>query len=165
MSDAKPCPGCGAILAREDGPTHAYMLSSPACWRMYGEVMAREYASASLMNVHYLTVDAFAAQHPGSPEDRRARQSVWIHLAALKAVLRDGRPKAYRYDLLRRLARRDEFPRQPPHAAFSMTSADMALLKSESAHVEGARHWAEATLTAYEEADPDLHDVLAALGD
>ena len=163
MRDTEECPGCGAASAIEDGATHPYMLSSAACWRRYGEVMAREYTSAALMDVHFLSVDAFAAQHPGSDDDRRARQSVWIHLAGLKAVLRDRHPKAYRYDLLRRLARRNDFPPQPRHAPFAMTSADMVLLETESAHRQGARDWAEATLKAYEDVVADLHLLLDAL--
>ena len=37
------CPGCGALLPVENGPTHPYMRSSPACWARYGEVLAREF--------------------------------------------------------------------------------------------------------------------------
>ena len=164
MSDLENCAGCGLILPKEDGPSHPYMLSSAACWRLYGEVMAREYADAALMEVHFLTVDAFAAQHPGSPDERRARQSVWIHLAGLKAVLRDGRPKAHRYALLRTLAERSDFPTPPEHAPFAMTSADMVKLSTVGKHIDGARRWAESTLSAYEAADPTLHDHLSALG-
>jgi hypothetical protein len=38
------------------------------------------------MSVHRLTVDAYAAQHPGEPE-ARSIQSVWVHLAGLYLTL------------------------------------------------------------------------------
>jgi hypothetical protein len=41
-----PCVGCGALLPNEDNPTHRYLESSPACWRLYGDVLAREYSDA-----------------------------------------------------------------------------------------------------------------------
>jgi hypothetical protein len=28
-------PGCGALLARIDGPTHRYIGASPACWAIF----------------------------------------------------------------------------------------------------------------------------------
>lgn len=37
------CPGCGLMTAVQDGPTHPYVVSSPGCWAIYGEVLAREY--------------------------------------------------------------------------------------------------------------------------
>ena len=165
MSSLAPCPGCDAVLAVEDGPTHAYMLSSPACWALYGEVMAREYASAALMEVHFLTVDAFAVQHPGSREDRRARQSVWIHLAGLKAVLRDGRTMGHRYDLLRRLAERKDFPPQPGHEPFAITCPDMAPLVPDHEHAGRALHWADAALSGHERANSNLGAMIEKLSD
>jgi Family of unknown function (DUF5946) len=41
-----PCLGCGALVPDSDGPgpTHAYMLASPGCWALYGEVSSREYS-------------------------------------------------------------------------------------------------------------------------
>lgn len=41
------CIGCGAMFADQEGPTHRYMESSPGCWAVYGEVVAREYSDLS----------------------------------------------------------------------------------------------------------------------
>ena len=80
----QPCFSCGGCFERHEGPTHKYMLSSPGCWKAYGELLAREYGNPLLFGaVHRLTVDAYALQHPGNPSDRRATQSVWIHYVAL----------------------------------------------------------------------------------
>ena len=34
------CPGCGLELEVVDGPTHDYIGASPACWALYGQVLA-----------------------------------------------------------------------------------------------------------------------------
>lgn len=80
------CPDCKVALPKGSGSAHPYLGASPSCWALYGEVLAREYASPELMQVHRLTVDAYAAQHPGHP-DRRSIQSVWVHLAGLYLML------------------------------------------------------------------------------
>ena len=85
------CFACGGSFVAVEGPTHQYMASSPGCWNAYGEVLAREYENPMLFGaVHRLTVDAYALQHPGDASDRRARQSVWVHYAALYLSLRDN---------------------------------------------------------------------------
>lgn len=41
------CVSCGGNFPDIDGPVHAYMDSSPGCWAVYGEVLAREYSDPS----------------------------------------------------------------------------------------------------------------------
>ena len=83
------CPGCGSRLPAIEGPVHAYMTSSPACWAAFNAVMAREYSDPGLMAVHRLSVDAWAVQHPGDGS-RRAIQSVGLHLARLMVQIEQG---------------------------------------------------------------------------
>ncbi|MHA7820590.1 MAG: DUF5946 family protein [Erythrobacter sp.] len=164
MSDVETCPGCGFEAPVEDGPIHAYMTSSPACWRHFNAIMAREYSDAMLMPTHYLSVDAFAAQHPGGRTERRARQSVWIHLAGLHAILRDGHQPSYRYDLLRRLAdATTDWPEPPKHAAFPIVAGRIAPDLAAADHISMVREWADSTLTVYETATPDLAGQIARL--
>lgn len=164
MSSLARCPGCGFAAPTEDGPVHPYMTSSPACWRHFNALMAREYETPELMPTHYLGVDAFAAQHPGDPDELRARQSVWIHLAGLHAVLREGRKPSYRYELLRRLAHsRSDWPAAPDHGEFPVVAAKIPFDQPVVSHVASMRNWAETTLSAYEQVDPNLPDRLAAL--
>ncbi len=80
------CPGCGVVLEAVEGSGHAYMTSSPACWRAYGELLAAQYCDPARMAFHQLVVDAYAAQHPGG-EDPRAIRSVGIHLMTLALFL------------------------------------------------------------------------------
>jgi hypothetical protein len=83
------CPGCGALVLAADGPTHPYYDKAPGCWALYGEVLAREYSDFRFGRVHHLTVDAYAAQHPGQPE-RRTIKSVAVHLIGLHLALERG---------------------------------------------------------------------------
>lgn len=77
------CMGCKGMFEKIAGPTHAYIESVPGCWHVYTQVLAKEYADyASLGNVHRVTVDTCAVQHPGQPT-RKAMQSVAGHLVAL----------------------------------------------------------------------------------
>ena len=87
MENQMRCDGCGLTLPRIEGPTHAYMLSSPACWKIYGEILAREYSNGDYWQVHRLTVDTYALQHPGK-QDSRAIQSVNVHLASLYLIFK-----------------------------------------------------------------------------
>jgi len=45
------CCGCGVVLPDAGGPTHPYMLSSPACWAAYGEVSSRAYLDPQRLEV------------------------------------------------------------------------------------------------------------------
>lgn len=89
MSGEAPCPGCGVVLPEYDGPTHPYIGANAACWALYGELLAREYAELGYPVCHRLTVDAYGVQHPGRRE-RRSIQSVGTHLCGLYLVLERG---------------------------------------------------------------------------
>lgn len=77
------CPQCGASVADVEGPTHAYYGEAPGCWALFGEVIARTLSDDRFAPLHQLTADTYAAQHPGSAADRRAVQSVAVHLIGL----------------------------------------------------------------------------------
>ena len=86
----RPCVGCGALVPEIEGPTHRYLGASPGCWAVYGEVLEKEYGDyLRYAPVHRLTVDAYAAQHPGVPSPQSI-QSVAVHLIRLHLVLERG---------------------------------------------------------------------------
>ena len=96
MSEDSPeleaCVGCGAVFPMlEGGTTHRYMDSSAACWAAFGSLNDPERPlEAAPFNA--LMVDAYAAQHPGTPSNQ-AVNSVAIHLMVLYGVLeRDFQP-------------------------------------------------------------------------
>ena len=90
---------------------HKYVPSSPGCWRIFGEVQADEALRFGYPPAHRLVVDAYMAQHPGDGSDRRDRQSVFVHLVGLCAVLELNIPDSHATNVLRRLLRdHDDFP-------------------------------------------------------
>lgn len=86
------CAGCGAVFPDMQGPTHAYMQSSPACFAAFTKLLAAEYSSAALRSVHRLTVDTWAVQHPGSAEDRRLAPPETFHVTVADVVDFAGTP-------------------------------------------------------------------------
>lgn len=138
------CPGCGSRLPTVDGPTHAYMTSSPACWAAFGEVMAREFQNPDLLPIHRLSVDAWAIQHPGDGS-RRAIQSVGLHLARLMTQLDEGlEGEAANARMLSFAARKSELPELTPPSRWSMTVAEVAPALDPGEHAAAVRAWAEA---------------------
>jgi hypothetical protein len=154
MADSTPaaaCPGCGALVPLVEGPTHAYYGEAPGCWALYGEVLAREYGDFRFGRVHHLTVDAYAAQHPGLPE-RRTIQSVAVHLIGLHLALERGVAPG---DLVR--ARRAAADRsaqfrwlEPPVSRGDVTVRDVhAAGDDPDAHGRLVRAWASGAWQAW----------------
>ena len=86
MSSSKNiiCFGCGALVPDIESPTHEYMLSAPGCWSLYGKILAKEYTFENYdPDSHRITVDTYAVTHPGDKTERKAVQSVNIHLIRL----------------------------------------------------------------------------------
>ena len=72
-----------------NGPTHAYVGASPACWQLYGRVSTLSWRRPDDLPLERLVVDAYSAQHPGRRQVR-AVQSVAVHLMGLCTVLERG---------------------------------------------------------------------------
>lgn len=87
--DLERCPGCGQELPVIDGATHVYVGASSACWTRFAELGATLPPGGTPLR--RLVTDAYMVQHPGVPE-RRAIQSVGLHLVALYLVLERGLP-------------------------------------------------------------------------
>jgi hypothetical protein len=97
-TDAEPCPGCGLVRPPREGPTHPYIGASPGCWAAFTQLIGQGLGSASSGQ---LVTDTYAAQHPGVPE-RRAIQSVGVHLVLLCATLERDWPADRAVQLRRR---------------------------------------------------------------
>ena len=80
------CPYCNAAVPVCDGPTHEYIVTSSGCWKIFGDVLAREYNDRDFWKVHRFTVDTYAAQH-ASGDDPRQLQSVTVHLVSLYLLI------------------------------------------------------------------------------
>ncbi len=147
---ARACVGCGALVPDIDGPTHAYIGASPGCWKIYGDVLARDYGTLRYPAWHRLTVDAYAAQHPGVPS-RRSIQSVCMHLIALRLLLVRGLEPAFVTTVLRAAIRIAPGFRwlDPPSFADAPTILAVAAV-DDVADLERAIHdWAQGVWDAW----------------
>ena len=118
-----PCPGCGEVLKDIDGATHAYVGASSACWTRFAETNA---SLPPVTPLRRLVTDAYMVQHPGVPE-RRAIQSVGVHLVALCLVLEHGLPVEHLSDTLGRMLARPPAWRwlEPPVPNGTSTVVDL----------------------------------------
>ena len=142
MGDDETCPGCGLSLPRGDGPGHPYLGASPSCWERYGELLAREYQDPAYFVVHQLTVDAYAAQHPGRP-GRRTIQSVGLHLMTLGLFVEQDVNPSQGPALHRRTVGRLELEwLEPPAFEGRLTVLHPLAAEGPEAHLEAVRAWA-----------------------
>ena len=110
MNDISLCVACGYNAAPlVGGAAHVYMGPSPECWALYGEILVRKYSDVDYARAHRLMTDACCAQHSVG-DDRRARQSLHIHLAALMLHFEDGRSQPDIVRFLRSAAVSEDFP-------------------------------------------------------
>jgi hypothetical protein len=145
------CPGCGSLFPDIEGPAHRYMESSPGCWAAYGEVLAREYGNPALFGqVHRLTVDAYAVQHPGQPSPQSI-QSVALHLISLCLILEYGATPQTATAALQEGARaRGRYLWLPPPACpGSLTVAEVRSATEAATHDSMVRRWAAAAWSAW----------------
>jgi hypothetical protein len=150
MRMIESCAGCGLELPAVEGPTHAYLTSSPACWALYGEVLAREYGDPRYFSVHDLTVDAYAVQHPGRRESRTTRLLA-LHLVTLCLFLERRVDPRRRSAIHRHLTRRGGWEwLDPPRPNGSLTVAYVYAAASAGEHVERVRTWARDVWHAWE---------------
>lgn len=141
----QPCSGCGGKFLPLDGPTHRYMLSSPACWAAFGRILAAEYSSSELFEVHRLSVDTFAVQHPGDGT-RSAIQSVGLHLARLYFQLEQRRSAAEANAFMLRLGvHKFDMPALNPPRSFAVTTADVEPWAGTPEHASMVLRWARTT--------------------
>lgn len=144
------CMGCGASFDDIEGPVHRYMESSPGCWAVYGEVLAREYSDPTYYEVHRLSVDAYAVQHPGSPS-RQSIQSVGVHLIRLCLFLEHGLSAEDANDAMLEAAKlKHTFTwLEPPESLGSITVADVARARTAAEHKQAVRAWAQSAWDAW----------------
>ena len=143
------CPGCGVVLPGMEGPTHDYMESSPACWAVYGEVLAREYSDITYRAVHRLTVDTYAVQHPGG-DSPQAIQSVAAHLVSMYLMLELGYSSSRATAVLKAAVEAGglEWLTRPGHPG-ELTVAHVAQASTAMEHIERVHEWALSVWNAW----------------
>ncbi len=142
------CVACG-FQGDIDGVTHDYMSFSPACWARYGEVLEREFSDGGYFEAHRLLVDACCGQHSVADE-RRARQSLHIHLAALMLHFEDGANKSEIVAFLSNAARDKEFlPLEMPKENRSVSIAGVYDAEDAVAHGVAVEKYARGVFDAW----------------
>lgn len=152
MQNLIPCAGCRGLFEDIGGPTHRYMASSPGCRAAYGEVLAREYGDPSYADVHRLTVDAYAAQHPGRPSPQSTK-SVGVHLVRLCLILEEGLDVRLANDAMLSVTKmKGQFVwLRPPSSLGPITVADVLAARTVEQHRRAVRDWAASVWTAWSE--------------
>ncbi len=155
------CPQCQALVPDIDGPIHEYFGASPGCWKIYGEVLAKEYGEQQYMKVHRLTVDAYAVQHPGS-QDPRAIQSVNVHLLALHLVFERGCDFKFATQALSKIIekRKGSFLwLEPPPFLGEVKVTDVLLASQPDEHVRLVNDWAISAWKAWAKYHPQISEL------
>jgi hypothetical protein len=139
------CIGCGAKVADIEGPNFRYPNASvPGCWKVFGEIMAKEFGEFRYPAIHRLSVDAYAAQHPGT-ETRQTIQSVNVHLIALCLFIERKYPAPKVTDMMRgavHMFEKELCWLEPPEKRGKFTVLDVIEAKYLQEHVERVQLWA-----------------------
>lgn len=132
------------------GPIHRCMTSSPGCWAIHGEVLAREYGDATFAARHRLTVDAYSVQHPGTPGPQSIH-SVALHLIGLYLVLEKGLSLDFATRALKPLSQQKGAFQwlKPPASMGALTVAEVARAENRIAHVAAVDAWAASAWQAW----------------
>jgi hypothetical protein len=160
------CRQCGAVVPDIDGPVHAYVPSAPGCWAAFGALRADEMLRFPGSEAHNLVVDAYMAQHPGDGMDRRDRQSVFVHLVSLCAVIEREASPSRSPDVLRGvLARQAEFPvLRRARGPGDLTVLSVMDATSVEDHDARLRAWAGSVWESWREHHPAIRAALDATG-
>jgi hypothetical protein len=148
---------CGFEAPAFEGPRHVYFNATAACWARYGEVLGRELSTPALLPIHQLSVDTYAAQHPGGAHPDR---SIAIHLVGLYLVLERHvptveMPRRHKYlaDSVR------DWPHfEPPARLGRIRAGDVAGAHSAEAHAAAVRAWARSVWADWSEHHAAIED-------
>ena len=164
MAAAIACPQCGALVPDTDGPIHVYVPSAPGCWAAFGELRNDEMLRFPGALANNLTVDAYMAQHPGDGTDRRDRQSVFVHLASICAVLERGMPPGRSPDVLRAVlaGRTDYSMLKRASGPGALTILHVTGASDSAEHDTKVREWATSVWESWHEQQPAIRAALDA---
>jgi hypothetical protein len=151
------CPGCGVVLPDPGNVAPPHGGSSPGCWAVYGDVLAREYGEWGYPPIHRLTQDAYGAQHPGD-RSPKAVQALALHLIALHLSLdRRIEPKRVPSEIGRLVADPSVFRwLDPPPPDGRRTVLDVVDARDLREHGLRVEWWARSVWEAWS----DHHDTI-----
>lgn len=144
------CADCGLVLPKSAAAPHAYLGGSGECWSLFEAVLEREYQDPAYMSVHRITVDAYAAQHPGRAEPRTI-QSVNLHLVGLHLALERGLDPRFVRRALARLTglKRELFWLDPPPSLGEVRVDHVARAATPEDHAVRVEAWGWSVFEAW----------------
>lgn len=144
------CFSCKAEIENIRGEVHRYMDSSPGCWKLFGQILEKEYSDPSHWKNHRITVDAFAVQHFGKPSSQ-AIQSVNLHLSSLYLIYDQGVDVKLANKGLTTLAKykSELFWLEPPNAVGEIIVADILKAKTADEHCNLVVEWGKSAWNAW----------------
>ena len=114
-------------------------------------MIAREYSELTLADVHRLSVDAYAAQHPGRPSPQSMR-SVGVHLVRLCLTVEQGfdvRESNRAMVTVSKVKGRFGWL-EPPESLGRMTVDDIVTKTSLDDHRTAVREWSRSVWEAWD---------------
>lgn len=160
---SEQCPGCHAIFAPADMGTDRYRGACSGCWAAFNQVLAKEYQDyPDYQQAHRLTVDAYGVQHPGSPQERNAVQSVNIHLIALHLSIVENRPVQYVVRCMAKILdrKRDFVWLTPPANPHWLTVQDVIKAQTPEEHLKIVKAWAISVYNAWSDYHTVIKDII-----
>jgi len=126
------------------------MDSSPGCWKLFGQILEKEYSNHEYMVNHRITVDAFAVQHYGKPSPQ-AIQSVNLHLASMYVIYVRGFDVKLADNGLTTLAKykSELFWLDPPNDVGEITVADVLKAQTADDHSKLVYNWGKSIWDAW----------------
>ena len=126
------------------------MKSSPGCWAAYGGVIAREYSESALADVQRLSVDSYAAQHPGLPSPQ-SMKSVGVHLIRLCLTVERGFDVRESNRIMVAVSKvKGRFGwLEPPASLGNVNVSHVASASSLDEHREAVRAWSQSVWEAW----------------
>lgn len=162
------CFSCGALIPDIEGPVHEYMTSAPGCWKIYGEILAKEYSLGNYDQImHRVTVDTYAVQHPGTPE-RRTINSVNFHLIRLFLIFKKNLEASRANSVMKQISEDDTLHDNfkwldPPSFENTLTVTDVIKVEDMDAHKKIVREWGLSVWNAWEKKHRNYIEALAKL--
>ncbi len=150
---------CGAEFPDVDGPTHRYLDAVPACWAVFGELLALEFGNVAYWPAHRYTVDAYALQHPGVPSPQTI-SSAAVHLTSLYLIFERGFETADATRAMQAAAKqKGEWAwLEPPESFGEITAKDVVGAESPAEHLERSTAWARSTWEAWATHHGTVHE-------
>ena len=157
------CPGCHAFFAPSNMGTDRYRGACSGCWAVCNQILAKEYQNyPDHQKAHRLTVDTYGVQHPGSPQERNAVQSVNIHLIGLHLSIAENKPASYVVRCMDEILtkKRDFDWLTPPSNPHWLTVQDVIKAQTAEEHLKTVRAWAESVYEAWRDHHATIKNII-----